>query len=125
MDEVAKAIALRPEHAFPLPFRDLFPSILYAIQDVWQARWDDVMATAKMGELTATVVRPWPCTNVRRRSHKTALTHLRTGHTHRKHGYLMSCGVDDCLVPLTVRHLRVECPCLGICERMKEHFISL
>ncbi len=62
---------------------------------------------------------------VRRRSHETALTRLRTGHTRLTHGYLMSRGVqpycDDCLVPLTVRHLLVECPSLG---DLRERYLS-
>ena len=45
------------------------------------------------------------------------LCRLRIGHTRLTHGYLMtgdaqpSC--NDCLVPLTVKHLLIECPSLG------------
>lgn len=116
-DEVAKAAALRPAHACPLPFKDLFPSIRSAILDVWQVRWEGVLATTKMGEITARAVRPWSNTCVRGRRDEAALARLRTGHTRLTHGYLMSRGIqpycDDCLVPLTVKHLLVECPSLG------------
>ena len=41
------------------------------------------------------------------------------------HGFLMAGEhqpfCDDCLVPLTVRHLLVECPSLG---DLREHFLS-
>ena len=39
------------------------------------------------------------------------------------HGFLMADQpfCDDCLVPLTVRHLLVECPSLG---DLREHFLS-
>ena len=48
------------------------------------------------------------------RKKEVILCRLRIGHTRLTHGFLMSgehqpfCG--DCLVPLTVRHLMVECP---------------
>ena len=42
---------------------------------------------------------------------------LRIGHTRLTHGYLMAADPQtfcmDCLVPLTVVHLLVECPSLG------------
>ena len=47
---------------------------------------------------------------------ETALCRLRIGHTRLTHGYLMSADPQtfcmDCLVPLTVEHLLVECPSL-------------
>ncbi len=50
------------------------------------------------------------------RRSETELARLRTGHTRLTHGYLVSRETqpfcDDCLVPLTVRHLLVECPSL-------------
>lgn len=115
-DEIAKAAARRPVPPCSVPYRDLFPSITAAAQSVWQARWEEIRATAKMGEIAARVVRPWPLLRMRERRHETVLTRLRTGHTHLTHSYLMSRGAqpycDDCLVPLTVRHLLVECPSL-------------
>ena len=81
--------------------------------------------TSKMGEITRTVSQPWSYAGIRDRRSQTALTRLRTGHTRLTHGYLMSRGVqpycDDCLVPLTVRHLLVECPSLG---DLRERYLS-
>ena len=54
--------------------------------------------------------------NVRERRLQTVLARLRIGHTRLTHSYLMSGEYqpycDDCLVPLTVWHLLVECPSL-------------
>ena len=51
------------------------------------------------------------------RKKETTLCRLRIGHTRLTHGHLMSRDpqpfCDDCLVPLTVRHILVECPSLG------------
>ena len=42
---------------------------------------------------------------------------LRIGHTRLTHGYVMNREYEpychDCIVPLTIRHLLVECPSLG------------
>ena len=50
------------------------------------------------------------------RRKETALCRLRIGHTRLTHGFLMSRNpppfCEDCIVPLTVRHILVECPSL-------------
>ena len=47
-------------------------------------------------------------------SSKPLLCRLRVGHTRLTHGFLMSGDhqpfCDDCLVPLSVKHLLIECP---------------
>ena len=47
---------------------------------------------------------------------QTALARLRIGHTRLTHSYLMSGEYqpycDDCLMPLIIRHLLVDCPSL-------------
>ena len=59
---------------------------------------------------------PWDYSNIRECRLQTALARLRIGHTRLIHSHLMSGEYqpfcDDCLVPLTVRHLLVECPSL-------------
>ena len=58
----------------------------------------------------------WDYTNVRERRLQATLARLCIGHTRLTHSYLMSDEYrpycDDRLVPLTVRHLLVECPSL-------------
>ncbi len=52
--EIAKAAARRPVPRCSVPYRDLFPSIRAAPQLVWQARWEGIRTTTKMGETAAT-----------------------------------------------------------------------
>lgn len=116
-DRLAREAAVRAAPDSPVSCTDMFSTIRVVILTSWQERWNARGATSKMGEVTRTVYHPWSYTDVRDRRSQTALTRLRTGHTRLTHGYLMSRGVqpycDDCLVPLTVRHLLVECPSLG------------
>ena len=116
-DRLASEAAARRAVPGPAPCSDLFPIIRESIISIWQERWTARAATIKMGEVTRTVSRPWCYTNVRDRRSQTALARLRIGHTRLTHSYLMSDDhqpyCDDCLVPLTVRHLLVECPSLG------------
>jgi len=101
----------------PVPFRDMFCSIRVAVLDTWKRRWEVIGATTKMREITDKVFRPWSYADVHGRRAETALSRLRMGHTRLTHSFLVSGDVqpycDDCLVPLTVRHLLVECPSLG------------
>lgn len=73
------------------------------------------------GDITANPVRSWSCTTMGCPHHETALTRLWTNHTRLTHVYIMSFGVqpncDDCLIPLTVRHLLIKCPSLRVHER--------
>ena len=57
--------------------------------------------------------RPWKYSDMKR-SEEVVLCRLRIGHTRLTHGFLMEAKpppfCDDCLVPLTVKHLLTECP---------------
>ena len=106
-----------------IPHQDLYPGIRGVINDIWQERWNSV-GTNKMREITNVLVK-WKYRNMPRCWEK-ALCRLRIGHTRLTHGYLMSDGAvepycDDCLVPLTVRHLLIECPSL---EDLQKRFFS-
>ena len=120
-DELAKTGASRQVIACPVPHRDLFPTIRGALHVVWQERRNASM----MGAITARAVSPWSYAHVRGRCRETVLARLRTGHTLLIHGFLVSRGVepycDDCLVPLTVRHLLVECPSL---KELREQYLA-
>ncbi|MPC72547.1 hypothetical protein E2C01_066859 [Portunus trituberculatus] len=69
-----------------------------------------------MGEITTSSISHWTYTHVRDRRLQTLLARLRIGHTYLTQRYLLTRDpqpyCDDCLVPLTVRHLIVECPSL-------------
>lgn len=115
-DRLAGEAASRAPSPGPVPFRDVFPSIRVAVAACWQRRWETTAATAKLGEITKTVTQEWDYTHIRNRRLQTLLTRLRIGHTRLTHDFLMSRDpqpyCDDCLVPLTIRHILVECPSL-------------
>ncbi|MPC80349.1 hypothetical protein E2C01_074927 [Portunus trituberculatus] len=73
-------------------------------------------ATSKMGEITTSTIPQWTYSHVRDRRAQTLLARLRKGHTYLTQRYLLTRDpqpyCDDCLVPVTVRHLLVECPSL-------------
>ena len=114
-DQLAKSAATElPPRECALPYHDFFPAIRLAIRSVWQQHWDAV-GQNKMRRITDEIA-PWKYSMMPRRW-ETALCRLRIGHTRITHSYLMSNNFepfcDDCLVPLTVEHLLVECPSLG------------
>jgi hypothetical protein len=68
------------------------------------------------------LVTPLPHALSSNRSWSITLTRLRIGHSTLTHGHLMDRSYqpycDDCLVPLTIKHLLIECPSL-IHERIR------
>ena len=115
VDAVAKAAALNPAPTpYSLPAIDFRASITAAVRACWQSRWSCI-ATNKLREITQFVFQrvytPMP------RRYETALVRLRIGHTRLTHEFLMCGGVrpscNDCMVPLTIKHLLVECPSLS------------
>ena len=114
-DELAKFAALKLAPSdYPLPCGDYFPVIKSAILQSWQFMWE-LEDPNKMKEI-ASSIHPWKYYDMVRRK-ETVLCRLRIGHTRLTHGFLMSRDpppyCEDCLVPLTVRHLLVECPSLS------------
>ena len=102
-----------------LHFRDLYPYVRNAVLTFWQADW-----TAVQGNKLRTIkpsVRPWASSNCSPRIHSRLLARLRIGHTLFSHGFLMERQhqpyCDDCIVPLTVRHVLAECPSLAAGRR--------
>ncbi|MPC48881.1 hypothetical protein E2C01_042667 [Portunus trituberculatus] len=69
-----------------------------------------------MGEITTSTISQWTYSYVRDRRAQTLLARLRIGYTYLTQRYLLTRDpqpyCEDCLVPLTVRHLLVECPSL-------------
>ncbi|MPC96291.1 hypothetical protein E2C01_091542 [Portunus trituberculatus] len=69
-----------------------------------------------MEEITTSTIPQWTYSYVWDRCAQTFLARLRIGHTYLTQRYLMTRDpesyCDDCLVPLTIRHLLVECPSL-------------
>ncbi|MPC18306.1 hypothetical protein E2C01_011185 [Portunus trituberculatus] len=69
-----------------------------------------------MGEISTSTLPLWTYTHDRDRRAQTLLARLRIGYMYLTHRYLLTRDpqpyCDDCLVPLSVRHLLVECPSL-------------
>ncbi|MPD06488.1 hypothetical protein E2C01_102302 [Portunus trituberculatus] len=66
-----------------------------------------------MGKITTSFIPHWSYTHVQDRTAQTLLARLRIGHTYLTQRFVLTRDpqpyCDDCLVPLTVRHLLVEC----------------
>ena len=99
---------------YSLPYQDFISPVKREMRDAWQFYWD-LEECNKMREITDKI-HPWAYFPMPRKK-ETTLCRLRIGHTRLTHGHLMSQDpqpfCDDCLVPLTVRHILVECPSLG------------
>ena len=131
-DNLAKEASLtKTPQKCSLPFRDYNPVIKSAVENLWQFCWD-LESSNKMREITQHI-RPWSYYHMPRRR-ETALCRLRIGHTRLTHGYLMCQDsqpcCSDCVVPLTVRHVVLECPslnelrtrCFSSCRNMSSDF---
>ena len=120
-DQLAKEGALRPSVDRGLPASDFFPGVKKTIKSAWQFYWT-VEISNKMREITDTIS-PWVYLSSNRRR-EVALCRLRIGHTLFSHGFLMTRSYQpfcsDCIVPLTVRHLFVECP--SLLEQREKYF---
>lgn len=96
-----------------LPANDMYPVIRSAILDSWKFTWE--LENQKMKEIASSIF-PWKYSSMSRQR-EVILSRLRIGHTRLTHGFLMSGDhqpfCEDCLVPLTVRHVMVECPSLS------------
>ena len=77
-----------------------------------------------MREIT-TSVNPWKY-DAMPRKWEVAICRLRIGHSRLTHGHLMNNEYqpfcEDCLVPLTIKHLVVECP--SHMELRERHFLD-
>ena len=123
-DHLAKSTVSQPEpRRCPVPFRDMYPVVRSKIKNSWRSKWENIQTNLKMRSLTPSIS-PWsyPCMS---RRLETALCRLRIGHTRLTHGFLMTQDYppycDDCIVPLTVYHLLVECPSL---RDLRRRFLS-
>ncbi|KAK3885204.1 hypothetical protein Pcinc_010548 [Petrolisthes cinctipes] len=116
-DGLAKATVSNsrpPARHHPVPAVDLRPYIDATVRSCWQDRWDAILAN-KLRDICQRLGL-WSYSGLSRRW-ETALFCLRISHTLLTPGFIMERAhppyCDDCLVPLTVRDLIVECPSLG------------
>lgn len=102
-----------PVRTTQIPFRDWYPIIKRKIKEEWELSWQNTDLTNKLRNIKDTT-RPWSSSNTCNRLHSIIITRLRIGHTKITHQYLMENRnrpyCEDCIVPLSVKHLLAECP---------------
>jgi len=95
-----------------IPHTDYYPVIKSAIKNYWSQQWLNV-ENNKLREIKNNI-NVWHSSELQTGRTAKILTRLRIGHTLYTHGYLMENGYppycDDCIVPLTVKHILSECP---------------
>ena len=79
------------------------------MRDKWRNEWQNTNGNKL--RVIKDSISVWPSSQQRVRKDSVVLARLRIGHTH---GYLIKGGrmpyCGDCLVPLSIKHLLVECP---------------
>ena len=93
-------------------YKDFFPTVRVAIFQLWQEKWLNIEGN-KLRKIKDNV-RPWKACSYRSRRVESVLCRLRIGHTLFSHGHHMERRpppyCEDCIVPLTVKHILAECP---------------
>ena len=112
-DELAKgAVSTQRVTTVNLPRSDHRRVIKYSVTHKWKEKWNNI-ENNKYREITPHVT-PLPYSSVPDRRWSITLTRLRIGHSPLTHGYLMEGSgmpfCEDCIVPLTIKHILVECP---------------
>ena len=118
-DRAADEASRYPPQNITIPRDDFKAYIKKTVSSRWKREWH-ATENNKLREIKEHTS-PLPNSSSRSRQWERTLTRLRIGHSHLTHGFLMEGGpppyCNDCLVPLTVRHILVECPSYGA-ERM-------
>ena len=96
----------------PLPYRDYYSFFRGLLKERWADSWRNVEGN-KLREIKDNI-EPWITSCRKNRVEERILCRLRIGHTKLTHGHLM-CGelvayCENCIIPLTVQHILVECP---------------
>ncbi|MEL6605957.1 MAG: reverse transcriptase domain-containing protein [Cyanobacteria bacterium J06614_10] len=119
-DTAAKEAAslLEPHSWRAIPHTDMKRPIRKAVREKWKQRWNDLdnfpkREGRKLREIKKDVGKWKSSFNSNRRT-ETVLARLRIGHTNMTHAYLMQGQsnpplCDTCNVPITVKHMLVEC----------------
>lgn len=95
-----------------LPYKDYYPTIKTKLWCHWSTIWQNTRNN-KLREIKNTAS-AWKSSAQKQRKSEILLTRLRIGHCRLSHRYLMEGApapyCEDCLVPLTVKHVLAECP---------------
>lgn len=111
-DELARnSIGTLPISHVSLPRSDIKCDIKRRLRIAWQQQWDAMHAN-KLHEIIPLI--PKKYVDCYPRSWSVTLNRLKLGHTRLTHGHYMSGSpqpfCEDCIVPLTIKHIMVECP---------------
>ena len=112
-DQLARR-AIGNQEMYPAPTNrnDLRNKLKRDINEKWREKWRNTPEN-KLREITdsTTELPNFSCSN---REWERTLTRLRIGHTKKTHGFLMAQAerpyCEDCTVPLSVKHILLECP---------------
>jgi len=111
-DAAARSATTQAINNLQLPYRDYYPIINKLLKIRWTNNWS-TMVNNKLYELKRDI-QQWQTASSGRRRRDTTIARLRIGHTRMTHGFLMDGSppvfCDDCIVPLTVKHVLIECP---------------
>ena len=107
----AAAIENLPETITPLPRSDIKLHLKRSARTKWQRDWSTI-TNNKLKESLPSI--PPKYSNLSNRSWSIKLTRLQIGHTQLTHEHLLTNDpipyCEDCIVPLTIKHLLIECP---------------
>ena len=110
-DLARRSISTLPVTPVSLPRSDFKLYLKQSVRSAWRSMWAQ-QTNNKLWESLPVI--PKKYADQHSRSWSVRLFRLRTGHTRLTHEYLMSASpppyCDDCIVPLTVKHILVECP---------------
>ena len=117
-DREAKAAATDltiPMHSEAIPYEDMRAIIKNRTKMKWQRDWeriDQVRGRSnKLRQIKDSVI-PWATS--KKRKYEVILTNLLIGHSLLTHGHLIAQRpqpyCEDCLVPLSIKHVMIECP---------------
>ena len=113
-DKMAKEAAVSDQNCAceKYPYKDYYPIIKKSIKELWNNNWSNTVNN-KLRRIKDTI-NLWPSSSHKSRKIEVMLTRLRIGHTRITHRHLMEQRpipyCMDCLVPLTVEHILIECP---------------
>ena len=113
MDQIARrAVTEGSDLLTPIDRNDIKSKVKQQAANKWKEKWR-LTENNKLREITD-AISELPYTSSQNREWERALTRIRVGHSKLTHSYLMSRSeqpyCDDCLVPLTMKHVIAECP---------------
>ena len=124
-DQAAKEACMLDVSINQIPVRDWISSVKTLVFQDWQSKWEAQPLSNKLRNIKPTVYY-WPTSSQCFRHIEVILTRLRIGHTKLTHGHLMSTPhgaileCSNCNVPMTVKHLLVDCPTFNLLHKI--HF---